>query len=181
MGKKTRKSAFVEVLAAILIVGFAAFLFYQKYGFSLAKGNRWDVHFEDLSASVVGSASYTLPKFSNTILTDYNVLLKKPGDSVTFSFQVVNDGNMPARLSDIVKSIPRCNGLKKSDETAVCQNLTYRLSNEDGSELEKDISLLENSSKQVKLTVEYPKTSKVLSEESVMIDNLDVDLIFVKE
>ena len=55
----------------------------------------WDIHFSNLNASSTGDATYTLPQFtSTTALTDYEIVLTKPGDSVTFTFDIVNAGTI---------------------------------------------------------------------------------------
>ena len=51
----------------------------------------WDIHFNNLGATYTGDATYTLPQFTSaTSLTDYEIVLTKPGDSVTFTFDIVN-------------------------------------------------------------------------------------------
>lgn len=140
---------------------------------------KWDIHFDGLSISAVGDASYSKPTFFNTVVRDYDVSVQNPGDSVTFQFQVVNSGTNSAKLSDIVQSIPRCSSYVKKEADNVCQKLIYQIKNDDGTELEEGVVISPNSSKTVKLVVEYPRGSEGLKE-SVKIENLDIDLIFVR-
>ena len=86
--------------------------------------------------------------------------------------QIVNKGTKSAKILDIIKSIPKC-----SDET-ICNNIEYNIMNEDGTKLEKDIILLPNSKKNVKIVIEYPNT--ISSKKAIMIDNLDIDFLFSK-
>ena len=138
----------------------------------IKKNEVWSIQLEKISAKVVGDASYTLPNIYNTILSDYSVYFKNPGDKVTFTFQIVNKGTKSAKILDIIKSIPKC-----SDET-ICNNIEYNIMNEDGTKLEKDIILLPNSKKNVKIVIEYPNT--ISSKKAIMIDNLDIDFLFSK-
>lgn len=62
----------------------------------------WDVHFENLTSNVVGDAKITkMPTLSNnnTYIGDFEVTLTKPGDSVEFCYDTVNDGTIDAVIS----------------------------------------------------------------------------------
>ncbi len=161
-----KKSILIASIFIIIIIGM---LNKNKL---LKKNEVWNIELEGISAKVVGDASYTLPNIYNTILSDYSVYFKNPGDKVTFTFQIVNKGTKSAKILDIIKSIPKC-----SDET-ICNNIEYNIMNEDGTKLEKDIILLPNSKKNVKIVIKYPNT--ISSKKAIMIDNLDIDFLFSK-
>ncbi len=62
----------------------------------------WDVHFENLTSNVAGDAKITkMPTLSNnnTYIGDFEVTLTKPGDSVEFCYDTVNDGTIDAVIS----------------------------------------------------------------------------------
>ena len=142
----------------------------------------WDIHFEDVSASSVGKATYTLPTISGrTVLTNFYISLKAPGDSVTFHFKVVNNGNLSAKLTSIVKSIPRCSGASQIDEELVCNNLIYKITEEDGTELKEGVPLPSHSSSYLSLTMGYPSTMDTVPEKTVSIENLDIDLLYSQD
>ena len=161
-----KKSILIACIFIIIIIGI---LNKNKL---LKKNEVWHIELERISAKVVGDASYTLPNIYNTILSDYSVYFKNPGDKVTFTFQIVNKGTKSAKILDIIKSIPKC-----SDET-ICNNIEYNIMNEDGKKKKKDIILLPNSKKNVKIVIEYPNT--ISSKKAIMIDNLDIDFLFSK-
>lgn len=138
----------------------------------IKKNEVWSIQLEKISAKVVGDASYTLPNVYNTILSDYSVYFKKPGDKVIFTFQMVNNGTSCAKLMDIIKSIPKCS------EKSLCNNIKYNIMNEDGTKIEKDMVLFPNSKKNIKIVIEYP--NNMSSNKSMMIDNLDIDFLFSK-
>jgi len=158
----------IMVAGIILVLAFV--IMNKEYIFE--KKEVWSIQLEKISANVVGNASYTLPNVYNTILSDYSVYLKEPGDKVTFLFQIANKGTNSAKLSDIIKSNPKC-----SDEL-LCKNIEYNIINEDGTKLEKNIVLLPNTKKNVKIIVEYPKN--ISTKHTMMIDNLDIDFLFSK-
>ena len=138
----------------------------------LKKNEVWSIQLEKISAKVVGDASYTLPNVYNTILSNYSVYLKKSGDKVTFTFQIVNKGTKSAKLTDIIKSIPKCS------EESLCNNIEYNIMNEDGTKLEKNMVLFPNSKKRIKIVIEYP--NNIALKKAMMIDNIDIDFLFSK-
>ena len=141
----------------------------------------WDIHFANVTSSSIGDASFSMPHIQDTTLNDFDVTLTKPGDSVTYSFSVVNDGNMSARLTDIVKNEAKCNSTNNDDSEIVCNNFNYKLTYSDGSNIEKGDILTKDSSVDMKLTVEYPISVSSLPDGEVAIDNLGIMLIYTQE
>lgn len=164
------------VLIVLVALGFVIYNYYPSF---LGKTSTWNPHLADVSVSVVGNASYTKPILEGTVMTDYTVTIEKSGDSVTYQLKLVNDGDFSAKLTDIVKSIPRCKASSPSDEKAVCNHLEYTVMNEDGTELEKGFVIPAHSHKKVKLVIGYQEKDSLKNK--VLIENLDVDFLFKKE
>jgi len=173
--RKIRVLILIAICLAIILITIAYAKYQERQNYKI-----WDIHFEDLSASTVGMADYTMPVFSTTILTNYTVSFKNPGDSATFQFKVVNGGNISARLSSVVKSIPQCVGVNSKDAEELCSQLIYTILKEDGTELKEGELLAPNSSKIVKVLVEYPKSARKKYKNEVKISNLDIDLLYQK-
>lgn len=61
---------------------------------------RWNVHFDSLESKTYGDAKiikYPALKYDKTYIGDFSILLTKPGDSVLFTYDVVNSGNLKAK------------------------------------------------------------------------------------
>ncbi len=184
MRKKNRNGGLFLVFAIGVIAVVVFFMYKGSIKNDLVDEEEldsWDIHFVDLSASVVGKAEYTLPIFSNTVVQKHSVTINNAGDSVTYQFRVVNDGTQDARLKDIVMSIPKCSSKKEEDEELVCDNLVYELLNEDGTKLKKNVVIKKNTSLLLHLIVEYPSDTDKKLKNPVVIENLDIDLIFSKK
>ncbi len=142
-------------------------------------GADWNVHFANVRATTTGAATYTMPTVSSTQLKDFGVVLSKPGDSVTFSFDIVNDGNLNAVLSTLTKNTPECNSLSsESDSQIVCNNITYTLKYEDDSSVEVGDGLAKDTYSSVKLKLAYDEDATEVPTSTVNISNLDVTLIY---
>ena len=62
----------------------------------------WDIHFEKTSGKeteVKGAATFTEPTLSGTTIENFSATLTKPGDSVTYYFNIVNKGTVDAVVS----------------------------------------------------------------------------------
>lgn len=62
--------------------------------------SRWNVHFDNLESKTSGSAKiirYPALKYDKTYIGDFSISLTKPGDSVLFTYDVVNSGNLKAK------------------------------------------------------------------------------------
>lgn len=100
-------------------------------GTANVKSVKWDVHFANLgTVQTTGTgAQLTAPtiKSNNTVIGDYSVQVSTPGDTVTYTFDVVNLGNFNAKLTGVTIGTPTCTSSNQSNATAVCSYITYKL------------------------------------------------------
>ena len=62
--------------------------------------SRWNVHFDNLDSKTYGDAQiikYPSLKYDKTYIGDFSISLTKPGDSVLFTYDVVNSGSLRAK------------------------------------------------------------------------------------
>lgn len=128
----------VLVIALVAMIGIVYAAYSQTLninGDATVKANSWNVHFANLSeVEITGEAKeITKPSIKNnsTTIGDYSVLLSKPGDTVTYDFDIVNDGTFFAGLVDYKYSTPECTGTGENaikDAENVCKNLKYSIS-----------------------------------------------------
>ena len=62
--------------------------------------SRWNVHFDSLESKTYGDAKiikYPALIYDKTYIGDFSISLTKPGDSVLFTYDVVNSGNLKAK------------------------------------------------------------------------------------
>ena len=145
----------------------------------------WDIKFKDLSSpTITGDAVVTTAPTitSDTHIGNYAVKLTKPGDSVTYTFKVANDGSIDAKLTDFIKATPTFTGTGSTaaaDATIVQNNFLYTITYSDDTAITKNTDELEAETyKTVKLVVGYKADATTLPTNSVTISGLDVTFTY---
>lgn len=145
----------------------------------------WDIKFKDLSSpTIAGDAEVTTAPTitSDTHIGNYAVKLTKPGDSVTYTFKVANDGTIDAKLTDFIKATPTFTGTgatASADATIVQNNFVYTVTYSDDTAITKDTDELDAESyKTVKLVVGYKADATELPTNTVTISGLDVTFTY---
>ena len=133
---KDRKLVFgvLALLVGIIVISITYAGFTQNLninGTANVVATSWNVHFANLVNGIRnGTANErTAPtiKSGNTTIGDYAVDFYTPGDSITYTFDVVNDGNYDAKIAILTKGTPTCSGSDSTSNTNVCANLEYTL------------------------------------------------------
>ncbi len=151
----------------------------------------WDIHFENLSAGITsGDASVTTEAIikdsadgkQSTVIGDYDVVLTKPGDGITYTFDVTNAGTIDASLETLTKNIkPVCtsNSNVDADATTVCNGLTYTLTYTDtGAVVSQGDNLDKGITKNLTLKLQYD--SNEVPSDDVTISGLGITLKYVQ-
>jgi len=185
---KTIMIVAVIALVALVGVGYAAFSTTLTInGAGTVKASSWKIKFSNLSdATLTGKATQvTKPTISNsdTHIGDYAVTFTAPGDSVVYTFDVVNDGTFDAEISSITVDTPTCTGNganATTDADNVCKNLSYKLTYADGTAVAQGDTLDSKATKSLKLALTYSSsiTAEQLPQDDVAIANLEVTIVY---
>lgn len=172
-----------------LSVGFAALSTNLTInGTGKVKTSTWDIHFASLSTvSKTGTANeVTAPTLTATKVGDYSVDLTTPGDSIEYTFDIVNSGSYDAKISTITIPKPQCTGTgtnATADANNVCSNLTYTLTySTSGATVKANDTLNSGETKKVKLKLTYSSTvtADKLPKGDVTISNLSIPITYVQ-
>ena len=147
------------------------------------KAGTWDIHFENLSSSLTGKAALAdtnkLAISSNSTTISGSVgVLSVPGDSIVYTFDIVNKGNIPAILSAApVISTPTCTSTDTVSATNICANdLVYTLTYADGSQINNGDTLAAGEIKKAKLTLSLKNEMTYVPSADVAISNIAATL-----
>lgn len=155
--KKTR-SLIIAVMALAIVattVAYAALQTTLNISGSIAKkGGSWDIHFENVSnITNYGSATLTPPKIESSKLS-FSTTLAKPGDYISFTVDVKNNGTIDAVLSSVILS---------GEQDAKSKDITYTATYSDGTGIAKNDKLNIGDKKTIKILVKYDDVSSISS------------------
>ena len=136
--EKTRKIKIISLCALLvavlgLTVAFASLSQTLTINGSAAvNAASWDIHFEKTSGKeteVKGAATFTEPTLSGTTIENFSATLTKPGDSVTYYFDIVNKGTIDAVVSsyDFPLAIREC--VNNNNAYSYCMNFDFNSDN----------------------------------------------------
>lgn len=175
------------VVIAGITIGYAAIqTTLEISGTATMNTATWGVKFANLSApQLTGDASVTTaPTLEDTTLGTFAVVITKPGDSITYTFNVTNTGSLDAIIGTFTKALtPTCEGLSvtqaAADATTVCSGLTYTLKyTSGGANVAENDTLAAGQTKNLTLTLSY---SGGLTEDDVNITGLGITIIYVED
>ena len=150
-------------------------------GTSVNRKSKFDIHFEELSTiTTTGTAkALTQPRIASpTSIEDYSVSETSPGDTISFTFKVVNDGNYDASISSLSVGTPECSGTDSTSNSNVCGKLIYSLTYEDGASVQTGDILNAKDNVTMKMTLTYQEfnDASLLPTEDVSISNLGITI-----
>ena len=98
-------TAFLIAAICLLAVGYASLTQRLTINGTSKITGTWNVHFqnEQLVSASTGVEAGT-PSLIGTTQMEFSAVVKKPGDTVTYSVVVKNDGTIPAKLASVGES-----------------------------------------------------------------------------
>lgn len=193
MNNNTKYIKLGIALVAFLLCGTIAFASFTQQldiqGKATVNKSSWSIKFANLQSVVkTGTATeVTAPTINtnDTKISEYDVTLTTPGDSVSYTFDVVNEGTFNAKISSITIPTPLCTGngtTATTDENNVCDNLTYTLTYANGTPVAVDDTLNAGETKSLKLTLSYSASvaAAALPKDDVSISNLAISIIYAQ-
>lgn len=180
----------ILVLALVAVIGITYAAFSQTLninGTASVSVSSWKIKFANLSeVQKTGTATeITAPTINtnDTTIGDFAVKLDTPGDSISYTFDVKNEGTFNAEVSSITIPTPTCTGMGEQaavDAENVCKNLSYTLTYADGTAIQTGDKLNASESKSMKLTLTYKGdiNTNELPNNDVAISDLATSIIY---
>ena len=198
--RKIKTLSLVALIVAVLGLGVAFAALSSKLtinGSAKAQAGSWNIHFTktlDMPTQTTGNASFTEPTLSDTSILGFKATVTKPGDSVTYYFDIVNSGTVDALIEDYVfktgylecsgesfSDHPECkiydfnsDGFVDSNDYGVWNaSIKYGLYYTDNNkEIKSGDTISAGETKHAKLVVEYLSSSKYLLPDGMQITSM---------
>ena len=190
---KDKKLVFgvLALLVGIIVLSISYAAFTQNLninGTGNVQATSWSVHFANLTNAVTSGTAHedVAPtiKASRTDIGDYEVSFYTPGDSITYKFDVVNDGDYDAKIAVVTKGTPSCSGTDTTSNTNVCNNLEYTLKyTSNNQDVSVNDTLRKNETKNMTLVLRYKSTigQNELPTAEVTVSNLGITLQYAQD
>ena len=198
--RKIKTLSLVALIVAVLGLGVAFAALSSKLtinGSAKAQAGSWNIHFAktlDMPTQTTGDASFTEPTLSDTSILGFKATVTKPGDSVTYYFDIVNSGSVDALIEDYVfkTGYLECSGssvsdhpecklydfnsdgvINGSDYSVIKASIKYGLYYTDNNkEIIAGDEIRAGETKHAKLVVEYLSSSKYLLPDGMQITSM---------
>ena len=198
--RKIKTLSLVALIVAVLGLGVAFAALSSQLtinGSAKAQAGSWNIHFSktlDMPTQTTGDASFTEPTLSDTSILGFKATVTKPGDSVTYYFDIVNSGTVDALVDSYVfeYGYHECSGSRVSDhpeckiydfnsdglvnyadysvwKASIKYGLYYTDNNK---EIIADDEIRAGETKHAKLVVEYLSSSKYLLPDGMQITSM---------
>ena len=187
MGSKVQNIVLGTLTACLVILTVIYARLTQKLDINVnsnSKSSTWDIHFENLNSNVIGKAKLSSDN-QLKIMNDSTTIsgsvgnLYLPGDSIIYTFDIVNGGTMPAVLSvSPTIGAPECSSLSMTSSNDVCNNVEYTLTYDDGTDIRTGDSLDKGEKRAAKLTLSLKETMSSVPSEDVNITNIAATLFY---
>ena len=142
--------------------------------------SKWDIHFENLTRVTNSSSNtgtvITEPSIQNgaTQITGLVADLKKPGDSVSYTFDIVNAGDINAKITAVTIATPNC-----GSNTSACSKMEYDVKyTTSGVKPAVGNTLNKKTRINATLTVKYKDNTPLTDSNDVSISGLDVTILY---
>ena len=203
--KKTLALAALIALFVSIIGGFVVYAAITQQldiqGSASFVPQSWKVNFKagtlSVSPTLAGGATViTPPTLTNTVISNFEVVLRREGSAVTYTFDIENTGLLDALLTEYDLGVPICTGTAPTavvDEGIVCSsNLTYTLkylANTHnvtngiiaGNDVAMNDKLNHGTTASLELKIEFSSGATVLPTNAVAISGLNSYLIYTAQ
>ena len=176
MEKERRTKALVIVVLLIVVasltIAFAALSATLNInGTAYLDAAKWGIKFENLSSPTkIGSATTTgtakIEETKAAEITGMNVSLSTPGDKVTYTVDLVNEGTINAKIDNIEKTV-----LTSEQQ----RYLTFKVTDKSGNEVSEGDILSKGETRNLIITIEFIKD---LTKEDLPTDASTISLSY---
>ena len=127
----------------------------------------WNIHFKNvLTPKVEGQATggKAVLNDGKTVLTISEGTLSAPGDKIIYTFDVINEGDLPAEVETTLTQMESCKAENGSDVSIFCNKIGLDLVYKDTNEkVQKSDRLLSGETKTLNLIITYDKDKLLTS------------------
>ena len=127
----------------------------------------WNIHFTNvLTPKVEGQATggKAVLNSGSTVITISEGTLSAPGDKITYTFDVINEGDIDAEVETVLTQMESCTSENGTDVSMFCNKIGLELVYADTkNKVQKSDRLLSGETKTLNLIITYDKNKELTS------------------
>ena len=128
---------------------------------------KWSIHFTNVLTPKVewqATGGKAVLNSGSTVLTISEGTLSAPGDKIVYTFDVINEGDLPAEVETTLTQMESCKAENGSDVSIFCNKIGLDLVYKDTNEkVQKSDRLLSGKTKTLNLIITYDKDKLLTS------------------
>ena len=186
----------IVALAVIVVLGIVYAAFTQQLtinGTATGRSSNWKIYFSRLTGPTLNGTAkqITAPEIKNnsTTIGDYSVTVTSPGDYIEYEFDVTNDGDYDATLTNLsMKSNTELTyegsgDNEVNDDNNVKSQIEYTLKYADGTTVSQNDTLKSKETKTMRLRLTYKtfNDATLLPKADVAISGLGISLTYTQD
>lgn len=185
MNERTKTMLIITLLIGIVSMTVAYANFVSRLTIvSNAKVNAssWSIKFMNLKQKEIESGNTVVINSparileGSTIISGLEMVFNKPGDSVTYTFDIVNNGEIDAELNNFVLGTPVC-----ESEPTFCNNIEYTLTYSNGTPIKVGDYLDAGDSKNVTMKIGLSRDLTKMSNTNLDVTNLNAIFDYIQK
>ena len=162
--ERTRNIILIVLAVCLIVITVAYATLSQNLnisGVANVDKTSWNIHFTNvLTPKVEGQATggKAVLNSGSTVITISEGTLSAPGDKITYTFDVINEGDLPAEVETTLTQMEDCKAENGSDVSMFCNKIGLDLVYADTKEkVQKSDRLLSKETKTLNLIITYDK------------------------
>lgn len=144
----------------------------------------WKILFTNATYSDNNTDAYEgkTPSLQDTSFSNYEVVLTKPGDHGTYTITVENQGDIDAKISEVVLGETLTySAQSQADEDIVRANVSYSITWSDGTAIQTGDTLAAGASKNIIVDVLYDSDADEIPQNEVGISGRTLTILYVQD
>jgi len=182
-----KKSTIIVILIFVFAI-VVAFKTNQSYALTDDSDKKMNVYLSNIKISQMQGNVYVpeSPEVSDSSVKAFDVIIGSPNDYVTFTFDIVNNGDIGIEIDSVVKEMPKCFSIEYpeivNDATLVCNNLDYSyFYTSSNDELSKNDVIEPHTKENITIKIGMKKESNIELNGEVQVVLYDTEFVFRKE
>lgn len=181
--------SFLTIIISVLTISISYLLISSTISInrvSRPNSSGWKMEFTNIGEVILNGRAEEAQKpyidNNSTSIRNFNISFAQYNDSAIYTFDVVNNGSIDAKVSSITYYVPKCYGRGEhalEDSKEVCRNIELNAVYDTGKRIKEGDVLKSGEKRKIKFEIRY--TGEKSPANIVEIENLSMTVIYIQK